>query len=129
MPNSYSKEPIVLREKLARFTEHWAPRTIAAMNDHEFKVVKVQGEFTWHDHQETDETFLVLDGEMEIQMRDRTVTLREGEMFVVPKGVEHCPRATLECHVLVIEREGTVNTGDTGFKRETPGDFWVYAHD
>ena len=129
MPADYSKHPINLREKLARFEEHWSPQTIATMNDYEFKVVKVQGEFTWHDHSETDEVFLVLEGEMDIQMRDRTVTLREGEMFVVPKGVEHCPRAKLECHALVVEKAGTVNTGDAGHKRKTAGDFWIYAHD
>ena len=129
MANSYSKQPINLREKLARVDAHWTPHAIAAMNDYEFKVVKVQGEFTWHDHKETDEVFLVLEGEMDIQMRDRTVTLREGELFVVPKGVEHCPRARLESHVLVVEREGTVNTGDAEPSRKHSGDLWVFAHD
>ena len=129
MPAYYSKQPINLREKLARFTEHWTPHTVAAMNDYHFKLVKLQGEFTWHDHKETDEVFLVLEGEMDIQLRDRTVTLREGELFVVPKGVEHCPKAKLECHVLLIEPEGVVNTGEAGGELTALGDHWIYVED
>jgi mannose-6-phosphate isomerase-like protein (cupin superfamily) len=129
MPNRYSKQAINLRAALSRFEDHWSPKIVAAMNDYEFKLVKFQGEFTWHDHKETDEVFLVLEGEMDIQMRDRTVTLREGEMFVVPKGVEHCPRARLECHALLVEREGTVNTGDEAPNRRNSGDMWIFAHE
>ena len=99
-------------EKLAMLTEHWSPRVVAELNDYQFKLVKLQGEFVWHAHADTDEAFLVIDGEMEIGFRDRTVTLRKGELFVVPKGVEHCPRADEETLVLLIEPRGTLNTGD-----------------
>ena len=105
-------DPINLRDKLATFTEHWSPRVVAELNDYQFKLVKLQGEFVWHDHKDTDEAFLVIEGEMEIGFRDRTVTLREGELFVVPKGVEHITRAARECSALIIEPRGVVNTGD-----------------
>ena len=85
---------------------------MASFNGHDVMVVKVQGEFTWHSHEDTDDFFLVLKGEIEIRMRDRTVPLREGEMFVIPKGVEHCPYAREEAHLLLIEPAGTPNTGD-----------------
>ena len=104
--------PINLRDKLATFTEHWSPRVVAELNDYQFKLVKLQGEFVWHHHQDTDEAFLVVEGEMEIGFRDRTVTLRAGELFVVPKGVEHRPVAREEVHLLLIEPTGTPNTGD-----------------
>src|ERR1044071_478526 len=106
--------PINLTETLATFTEHWSPRVVAGLNDCQFKLVKLQGEFVWHDHADTDEAFLVIDGEMEIGFRDRIVTLRAGELFVVPKGVEHITRAARECSALIIEPRGVVNTGDAG---------------
>jgi mannose-6-phosphate isomerase-like protein (cupin superfamily) len=87
--------------------------------------VKLQGEFTWHDHKETDEVFLVLKGSMEIRMHERTVTLGQGDLFVVPKGVEHCPFAREECHVLLIEPAGVVNTGDAGGELTAAGDEWI----
>src|SRR5512138_1717993 len=93
---------INLQEKFSLFSELWSPKIIAQMNDYHFKIAKVQGEFIWHDHPETDEVFLVLHGQLEIQFRDGSVRLREGEMFVVPKGVEHKPVAELECHILLI---------------------------
>jgi mannose-6-phosphate isomerase-like protein (cupin superfamily) len=99
---------------LARFTEHWAPKKIAEINDYDVKVVKVQGEFTWHRHLDTDELFLVLDGELTIQLRDGDVVLRPRELYVVPRGVEHCPRADVETAVLLMEPRGVVNTGDAG---------------
>ena len=101
-----------LAGKLALFSEHWSPRIVATLNDYEVKVVKFQGDFTWHDHADTAELFLVLHGRMTIEMRDRTVALGPGEMFVVPRGVEHCPHAVEECHALLIEPAGVVNTGD-----------------
>jgi mannose-6-phosphate isomerase-like protein (cupin superfamily) len=102
-----TSEAINLAEKLSKFSEHWSPRVVAEMNDYQFKIVKFIGEFVWHDHKDTDEVFLVLKGEMEIGFRDRSVKLKAGEMFVVPKGVEHKPRAQLECHAMVIEpRDG-----------------------
>src|SRR3977135_662190 len=94
------------KDKLSMFSEHWSPRVVAEMNDYQFKLVKIKGEFVWHRHDETDETFLVIDGEMEIAFRDRSVMIRAGEMFVVPRGVEHITRAAQECHALIIEPRG-----------------------
>ena len=105
-------KPINLSAKLDQFTEHWSPRVVASYNGNDVMVVKVQGEFNWHAHDDTDDLFLVLHGEIDIQMRNGTVTLRRGEMFVVPKGVEHRPVARQEAHLLLIEPQGTPNTGD-----------------
>ena len=104
--------PINLAEKLAGFTERWQPRTVAEFNGHDIMLVKAEGEFVWHRHDETDDLFLVLRGELELQLRDRSVTLRAGDLFVVPKGVEHRPVAREEVHLLLIEPSGTPNTGD-----------------
>jgi mannose-6-phosphate isomerase-like protein (cupin superfamily) len=101
-----------LAEKLATFADHWQPRTVGQFNGHDLMVVKVKGEFVWHEHDETDDFFLVLEGRITIRMRDRDVTLGPGELFVVPRGVEHCPVAEEEAHLLLIERTGTPNTGD-----------------
>jgi mannose-6-phosphate isomerase-like protein (cupin superfamily) len=103
---------INLAEKLATFTEHWQPRTIGQFNGHDLLVVKAQGEFNWHKHEDTDDLFLVLKGRITIQMRDGDVTIGPGELFVVPKGVEHCPFAEDEAHILLIEPTGTPNTGN-----------------
>jgi len=103
-----------LAEKLALIHEHWSPGTVAHLNDYKIFVVKVKDEFVWHSHADTDDFFLVLKGRLTIQLRDRDVVLDEGELFVVPKGVEHCPRADEEAHVLLIEPAGTPNTGDGG---------------
>jgi len=103
---------INLAAKLVTFDETWSPRTVATFNGHDVMVVKVEGEFRWHSHADTDDLFLVLHGEIDIQMRDRTVTLKAGEMFVVAKGVEHRPVARQEAHLLLIEPTGTPNTGD-----------------
>jgi mannose-6-phosphate isomerase-like protein (cupin superfamily) len=111
-PGSAAHRPVNLAEKLAAFTEHWQPRTVAEFNGHDVMVVKTQGEFVWHKHDETDDLFLVLRGELVIELRDGSVTLRAGEMFVVPRGVEHRPVAKEETHVLLIEPSGTPNTGD-----------------
>jgi mannose-6-phosphate isomerase-like protein (cupin superfamily) len=101
-----------LAEKLALFSDHWQPRTIADFNGHSVMVVKVQGEFVWHKHDETDDFFFVLQGNLDIQLRDRTVSLAPGELFIVPKGVEHRPVAKDEVHLLLIEKSGTLNTED-----------------
>ena len=101
-----------LAEKLATFTEHWQPRTVGQFNGHDLMVVKVKGEFVWHKHDDTDDFFLVIEGRLAIRLRDRTVNLGPGELFVVPKGVEHCPVAEEETHILLIEPAGTPNTGD-----------------
>lgn len=118
-------EPIDLHEKLARFSEHWSPRIVAQMNDYHFKVVKVQGEFVWHDHPETDEVFLVLKGQLEIHFRDGRVALHEGEMFVVPRGRQHKPVAAQECHILLVEPAGTVNTGNIVSEKTAANDVWI----
>jgi mannose-6-phosphate isomerase-like protein (cupin superfamily) len=117
--------PVNLSKKLSAFSELWSPRVVAEMNDYQFKLVKLQGEFVWHTHHDTDEAFLVLAGEMEIGFGDRTVTLGAGELFVVPKGVEHITRAARECHALVIEPRGVVNTGDAGGAMTARNDVWV----
>ena len=120
-----ASEAINLAQKLATFSDHWSPRVVAEMNDYQFKVVKFQGEFVWHDHKDTDEVFLVLSGEMEIGFRDRTVAVRAGEIFVVPKGVEHITRATRECHALLVEPQGVVNTGEAGGSLTAKNDVWA----
>jgi mannose-6-phosphate isomerase-like protein (cupin superfamily) len=107
-------EAINLGEKLELFDEHWQPKIIAQLNDYDVRIVKVKGEFVWHKHDETDDFFLVLKGHLTITLRDREVELDEGELYVVPRGVEHCPRAEEEASVLLIEPSGTVNTGDAG---------------
>jgi len=101
-------------EKLAGFEGHWEPRIVAMLNDYKVLVVKVQGDFVWHKHDETDDFFMVVKGHLTIQLRDRDVELDEGELYVVPRGVEHCPRADEEAWVLLIEPRDTVNTGDAG---------------
>ena len=116
---------INLSEKLALFDEHWSPKVIAEMNDYQFKLVKVQGDFVWHDHPDTDETFIVLDGELRIDFRDGAVTIGSGEMYVVPKGVEHKPYAENEVRMMLIEPRGVVNTGDAGGEKTAPDDDWI----
>jgi mannose-6-phosphate isomerase-like protein (cupin superfamily) len=107
-------EPINLDEKLELFDEHWQPKIVAHLNDYDVRIVKVKGEFVWHKHDETDDLFLVLKGHLTIQLRDRNIELDRGELYVVPRGVEHCPRAEEEASVLLIEPSGTINTGDAG---------------
>ena len=103
-----------LRDKLSLFSEHWSPKVVATMNDYEVKVAKVKGEFVWHSHADTDELFLVVDGTLTIQLPDGDVTLSPGQLFVVPRGVEHCPVAAEEASILLIEPSGVVNTGQAG---------------
>lgn len=120
-----SNGAINLGEKFAKFSDHWSPKIVARMNDYEFKLVKLQGEFVWHRHADTDEVFIVIDGEMTIHLRGRDVGLRAGEMFVVPKGVEHKPSAAGECRVMLVEPTGTLNTGDVGGDKTAPQGVWV----
>ena len=117
--------PINLKDKLSRFAEHWSPRVIAEVNDYQLKLAKLQGEFVWHRHADTDEAFLVLEGELTIEFRDGRVDLKPGELYVVPCGVEHKPRAERECRVLLIEPRGVMNTGDAGGELTAPNDSWV----
>lgn len=116
---------INLADKLATFAAHWSPRVVAEMNDYQFKLVKFQGEFVWHAHADTDETFIVVHGQMEIGFRDHATTVREGELCVVPRGVEHITRAAGECHALIIEPRGIVNTGDAGGTFTADNDVWA----
>ena len=117
---------INLQEKLTKFSEHWSPKIIAQLNDYHLKLAKVQGEFVWHDHPETDEVFIVVNGHLDILFRDGKVSLSDGEMFVVPKGVEHKPIAEHECHILLIEPAGLVNTGNAKDSTLTaPNDVWI----
>ena len=118
-------DAVNLSAKLATFSERWSPRVVAQMNDVQFKLVKMQGDFVWHSHEDTDEVFLVVKGEMEIGLRDRDVVLREGEMFVIPRGVEHITRACEECHALIVEPAGVVNTGDAGGELTARNDVWA----
>jgi mannose-6-phosphate isomerase-like protein (cupin superfamily) len=108
------EDKVTLAEKLAGFDEVFSPKVVGYLNDYKVAVVKARGEFVWHKHDDTDDFFLVLRGSLTIQMRDRDVELSAGELFVVPRGVEHCPRADGEAEVLLIEPKGTVNTGDAG---------------
>ncbi len=117
--------PIRLKEKLSKLSEHWSPKIIAQMNDYHFKLVKFRGDFVWHRHEETDEVFIVLDGNMSIQFRDGKVDLSAGELFVVPRGVEHKPFAEPECHVLLVEPAGTINTGNAGGARTAADNVWI----
>lgn len=117
--------PINFDDKFGTFSDHWAPRVVAEMNDYQFKLVVIKGEFVWHAHRDTDEAFVVLEGEMVIEFRDGRVALKAGEMFVVPKGVAHKPVAPKECKMLLIEPRGVVNTGDAGGRLTAGNDVWV----
>lgn len=120
---SYS--PINFTEKLSKFDGYWSPKVIAEMNDYQFKLVKVRGEFVWHSHPDTDEVFIVIDGKLDIHFRDGKVTLLAGEMFVIPKGKEHKPVAENECQMMLVEPRGVVNTGDAGGELTAEGDVWI----
>jgi mannose-6-phosphate isomerase-like protein (cupin superfamily) len=109
-----SHAPVNLDERFTHFTQTWSPKVIARLNDYELKVVRLEGEFVWHDHPDTDELFLVLEGELTIQLRDGDVRLGPGELYVVPRGVEHCPRADSPVRAVLIEPRGVVNTGEAG---------------
>jgi len=118
-------QAINFRNKLEQVSDHWSPGIIAGMNDYHLKLVKIHGRFVWHSHPETDEVFIVIEGSMEIELRDGSVTLGAGEMYVVPRGVEHRPYAEEECGILLIEPAGTVNTGNAGGDMTAPSDAWI----
>jgi len=118
-------EPINFRKKFALFDEQWQPKVVAEMNDYQFKVVKLKGDFVWHDHKDTDETFMVIEGTLRIDFRDGTVHVSAGEMFVVPKGVEHKPYAEDEVKLLLIEPRGVLNTAREGGERTAENDVWI----
>ena len=116
---------INFQQKLSLFNDQWQPRVIAEMNDYQFKIVKLQGDFIWHDHKDTDETFIVLEGKLRLDFRDGAVNIGAGEMYVVPKGVEHKPSAEGEVKLLLIEPRGVLNTGDEGGERTAQNDLWI----
>lgn len=106
-------DAINFKDKFSKFTEHWSPRVVAEMNDYQFKLAKVKGEFVWHHHPDIDEVFIVMEGTLNIEFRNGVVKLNAGEMFVVPKGVEHKPIANDECKIMLVEPKGIINTGDS----------------
>ena len=116
---------INLNEKLSKFSKYWYPRIIAEMNDYQFKLAKIKGDFIWHDHKDTDEVFIVIEGRMNIEFRDGAVDLKEGDLYVVPKGVEHKPFAENECKIMLVEPRGVINTGDVADERTAHNDVWV----
>jgi len=116
---------INLKEKFLKFSEHWSPKVIAEMNDYQFKLVKIKGEFVWHDHQDTDEVFIIIEGSMRIEFTDGEVELTEGEIFVVPKGIRHKTYAENECKVMLVEPKGVINTGEAGGELTAPSDVWI----
>jgi mannose-6-phosphate isomerase-like protein (cupin superfamily) len=116
---------INLRQKFSLFHEQWSPKVIAEMNDYQFKIVKLQGDFIWHSHRDTDETFFVIEGNLRIDFRDGAVHIAAGEIFVVPKGVEHKPFAENEVKLMLIEPRGVLNTGHEGGERTAQNDVWI----
>lgn len=117
--------PINLKNKFGLFADQWAPKVVAEMNDYQFKLVKLLGEFVWHSHNDTDEAFIVIEGTMKIEFCDGEVTLNKGEIFVVPKGVDHKPCAGEECWAVIVEPRGVVNTGGAGGEKTAPNDVWI----
>jgi mannose-6-phosphate isomerase-like protein (cupin superfamily) len=117
--------PINFAQKFGLFSEQWRPKVIAEMNDYQFKLVKLQGDFLWHHHSDTDEAFIVIQGTLRIDFRNGAVHLGPGEMFVVPKGVEHKPFAEDETRVLLVEPRGLRNTGEKSGERTAPNDVWI----
>lgn len=117
--------PINLHDKFSKFSEQWSPKVIAEMNDYQFKIAKVQNEFVWHAHPDTDEVFIVIEGELEIEFREGKVTLQTGEMYVVPKGIEHRPSAPAECKIMLVEPKGVINTGQAVSGLTADNDVWV----
>ncbi|MFG0416474.1 cupin domain-containing protein [Pseudomonas sp. zjy_8] len=118
-------QAINLQQKLALIDEHWSPRVVAEMNDYQFKVVRIEGDFIWHSHADTDEAFFVLEGQLRIDFRDGHVLLQAGELYVVPRGVEHKPYAAQEVKMMLIEPRGVLNTGEEGGERTAQNDRWL----
>ncbi len=116
---------ISLMEKFGQFTDQWSPKVIAELNDVQFKLARLEGEFVWHQHDDTDEAFFVVEGTLRILLRDGEVSIPAGSLYVVPKGVEHCPVADAECLVLIIEPRNVINTGSAGGERTAPNDVWI----
>ena len=124
-PSKMNRKAINFQQKFSLFTEQWQPKVVAEMNDYQFKIVRLEGDFIWHDHKDTDETFIVLEGKLRIDFRDGFVDLSAGEMFVVPKGIEHKPFADGEVKLLLIEPRGVPNTGHESSDRTAQNDVWI----
>ena len=120
-----TRQPIDLRQKFSLFTEQWSPKVVAEMNDYQFKIARLAGDFVWHSHADTDETFFIVEGELRIDFEDGAVNLKAGDLFVVPKGVLHKPFAEREVKIMLIEPRGTTNTGDQGGDRTAQNDVWI----
>ena len=118
-------DKINFTEKLAKFSDNWSPKVIAEMNDYQFKLAKLQGEFVWHNHPDTDEVFIVIEGSMCIELEDGLIELSAGEMYVVPKGVMHRPYAESECKIMLVEPRGVVNTGGADSELTAENDVWI----
>lgn len=118
-------QPINFAQKYGLFAEQWQPKVVAELNDYQFKLVRIEGDFVWHDHPDTDEAFIVLEGELRIDFRDGAVTVKPGEMYVVPKGVEHKPYAAAEVKMMLIEPRGVTNTGSAPSERTAQNDVWI----
>ena len=118
-------KPINFQTKFKLFSEYWSPKVIAEMDDYQFKVVKIKGEFTWHAHQDSDEVFIVIEGTMGIKFKDRTIKLKKGEMIVIKKAEQHKPYASKECKILIIEKQGVLNTGQSHGKLTAENDVWI----
>ena len=118
-------EVVNLTNKFSLIDNHWDPKVIAQLNDYHLKITKIQGEFVWHSHPETDEVFLVVEGQLTIHLRDDDLYLSQGELCVIPRGVEHKPAAKEECQILMMEPAGTLNTGDAGGERTIEDVDWI----
>ena len=125
MPERHEHLAINLAEKLQMLTEQWQPRVVAELNDYQFKIARIEGDFIWHDHPDTDEAFFVIEGQLRIDMPDGSVDVAAGELFVVPRGVRHKPYAEREVKLLLIEPRGVINTGEEGGERTAPADVWI----
>ena len=118
-------EKINIKQKLELFSEHWSPKIISELNDYQIKLVKIKDSFVWHSHEDTDELFLVIEGSMKIEFKEETIELNEGEMYVVPKGIEHRPFAENECKIMLIEPKGVINTGENKCELTAENDIWI----
>ena len=116
---------INIKQKFSKFSEYWSPKVLAEMNDYEFKIARIKGEFIWHKHTETDEVFILIEGSMKILLKGKTIQLFEGDLYVVPKGIDHKPVAEKECKVMLVELKGTKNTGSETHKLTSEDNQWI----
>ncbi len=114
-----------IKKKFSKFSEYWSPRVLAEMNDYQFKIAKIKGDFIWHNHEHTDEVFIVIEGSMKIYLKDNTIHLSEGDLYVVPKGIDHKPFAERECKIMLVELRGTKNTGNQTNKLTFKDNQWI----